>query len=215
MKGLALTLDGITKKLSDVLALAKAYCELLAYAEENELDDEFLDEYRRALLELLEALGLELDELDDGTQFDIVGNELLELLQEFEAEAFIPEGIKSRLRRILLQGSFNSLGDGVGQDGELDGSGIGPDGLPLGDGSLGDLLGNNVNSELFEAIDGNTYVLSVEDDPTSPAIAPRRFGAANTLEGVIVLKSPATFTTDPRIILDDIKVRLNTQLTIL
>jgi len=59
------------------------------------------------------------------------------------------------------------------------------------------------------------YILKVEDDPTSPEVAQRRYGVAQTLENVTVLKSPPTFTTKSKTILADIKVRLDTQLSIL
>jgi len=112
-------------------------------------------------------------------------------------------------------------GGGVGTGGGVNGGGFGtgPDGQPLGgEGNTG-TAGLPPNSELFTAVDGNVYLLKVEDDPTSPLIARRRSGAAaqwnNGDIGAVVLKSPLTFTTSSRVILDDIKIRLNTQLALL
>ena len=87
--------------------------------------------------------------------------------------------------------------------------------MPLGGAAGGGINIPDQNSELYEAIDGNIYILKVEDDPTSPEVALRRFGVAQTTEGVTVLKSPPTFTTKAKTILADIKVRLDTQLSIL
>ena len=109
---------------------------------------------------------------------------------------------------------FGGTGD-TASDGSA--TGLGPDGLPLGtDGDGSGNIPSNLNSEIFEGLDGNLYLLEVVEDPTSPEIAPRRFGVAKTNdEGVVVLKSPPTFALDARVILNDIKIRLNRQLTIL
>ena len=227
-------LDAVLARLQDVIALAETYCELLDALEDPDtdsgnLDEDFLREYNDLLYQLANALGLMLEGDDDGQQFDALGGDMLELIQEYELEEFIPEGIKSRLRRRRLPDNFNTRGGETSGTGLGDGLVLGPDGTPLngtggtggtgGAGGDGTGFGDNAtpedNSELFEAIDGETYRLTVKDDPLSPEIALRRIGTAETLEGVVVLTSPPTFTTDARIILADIKVRLNTQLAIL
>ena len=160
----------------------------------------------------LEAL---LDGTDDGSGFDNSSQEMLELIEDYAIEAFIPEGVKSRLRRRRIDDNFGATGgDGVNA-GDGTGLNLGPDGLPLGDANNQGINLPDQNSELYEAIDGIVYILKVEDDPTSPEVAQRRYGVAQTLENVTVLKSPPTFTTKSKTILADIKVRLDTQLSIL
>ena len=227
-------LDAVLSRLNDIIALAETYCELLAALEDEDqengaLDEDFLREYNDILYQLANALGLMLDGDDDGTEFDELSVGMLELIEEYELEAFIPDGIKSRLRKRRIPDNFSNTGGQNSGTSQGDGLQLGPDGLPLfgtgGTGGTGGVGGNGqgfgenatpeINSELFEAIDGQTYRLNIKDDPTSPEIALRRFGTAETLEGVVVLTSPPTFTVDARTILADIKVRLNTQLAIL
>ena len=176
---------------------------------------DLLDEYGGILFQMANALELMLDDQDDGSLFDDATQEMLELIEDYAIEEFIPEGIKSRLRRRRIDDSFGTLdGDNKNTD-QGDGLNLGPDGLPLGGVEATGIDIPNTNAELYEAIDGNIYILKVEDDPTSPEVALRIFGVAQTTEGVTVLKSPPTFTTKAKTILADIKVRLDTQLSIL
>lgn len=223
-------LSGVLDRLNDLMSFSESYCELVgAYADSLEngtdvggLNQDLLDEYGNIILEMANALELMLDGQDDGQGFDSATQEMLELIEDYAIEEFIPEGVKSRLRRRRIDDSFGTLnGDGKNA-GDGDGLNLGPDGLPLdglaGSGNALQLLDVNIpdqNSELYEAIDGNIYTLKVEDDPTSPEVAQRRFGVAQTSEGVTVLKSPPTFTTKTKTILADIKIRLDTQLSIL
>ena len=166
------------------------------------------------LLEMANSLELMLDGQDDGNLFDNSTQEMLELIEDYAIAEFIPEGVKSWLRRRRIDDSFGTLdGDNKNTD-QGDGLNLGPDGFPL-DGVASGIDIPDTNSELYEAIDGNIYILKVEDDPTSPEVALRRFGVAQTTEGVTVLKSPPTFTTKAKTILADIRVRLDTQLSIL
>lgn len=65
----------------------------------------------------------------------------------------------------------------------------------------------------YTAANGITYALEIEKDPKSPAIAPRRFGVARTLdEGVAVLKGQPSFSSDINVLLDEVKFRLDNQL---
>lgn len=216
-------LSGVLDRLNDLMAFSESYCELVgAYADSLEngidvggLNQDLLDEYGNIILEMANALELMLDGQDDGQGFDSATQEMLELIEDYAIEEFIPEGVKSRLRRRRIDDSFGTLNGDNKNAGDGDGLNLGPDGLPL-DGLAGS--GINIpdqNSELYEAIDGNIYILKVEDDPTSPEVALRRFGVAQTSEGVTVLKSPPTFTTKAKTILADIKIRLDTQLSIL
>lgn len=65
----------------------------------------------------------------------------------------------------------------------------------------------------YTAENGITYALEIEKDPTSPEIAPRRFGVARTLdEGVAVIKGQPSFSSDTDVLLDEVKFRLDNQL---
>ena len=65
----------------------------------------------------------------------------------------------------------------------------------------------------YTAENGITYALEIEKDPTSPDIAPRRFGVARTLdEGVAVIKGQPSFSSDTDVLLDEVKFRLDNQL---
>ncbi len=216
---LSLVLD----RLNDLMAFSASYCALVdAYADSLEngtevggLNQGLLDEYGGILLEMANALENYLDGVDDGSAFDNSTQELLEIFEDYELEEYIPEGVKSRLRRRRIDDGFGTNG---GDNADADGQGglnLGPDGLPLGDANNQGINLPDTDSELYEAIDGNVYILKVEDDPTSPEVAQRRFGVAQTLENVTILKTPPTFTTKSKTILADIKVRLDTQLSIL
>ena len=216
-------LSMVLDRLNDLMAFADSYCALVdAYADGLEngtdiggLNQDLLDEYGNILFEMANSLEALLDGTDDGSGFDNSSQEMLELIEDYAIEAFIPEGVKSRLRRRRVDDSFgNTGGDGVNA-GDGTGLNLGPDGLPLGDANNQGLNIPDQNSELYEAIDGIVYILKVEEDPTSPEVAQRRYGVAQTTEGVTVLKSPPTFTTKSKTILADIKVRLDTQLSIL
>ncbi len=213
----------VLQRTNDLLAFANSYCALVdAYADGLEngtdvggLNQDLLDEYGNILFQMANSLELMLDDQDDGSLYDDATQEMLELIEDYAIEEFIPEGIKSRLRRRRIDDSFGTLdGDNKNTD-QGDGLNLGPDGLPLGGAGATGIDIPDTNAELYEAIDGNIYILKVEDDPTSPEVALRRFGVAQTTEGVTVLKSPPTFTTKAKTILADIKVRLDTQLSIL
>ena len=221
---LGLVLD----RLNDLLAFADTFCELADIYNDNKLNagtgssanigginEDLLNEYGSILKEMADSLEQMLEGQDDGRLFDNATQEMLELIEDYEIGEFIPEGVKSRLRRRKIEDNFSTLnGDGANAE-NGDGLNLGPDGLPLDGGDGGSLNLPDQNSEIYEAIDGNIYILKVENDPTSPEIALRRYGVAQTREGVTVLKSPPTFTTKSKTILGDIKVRLDTQLSIL
>jgi len=216
-------LSMVLDRLNDLMAFATSFCEITdAFADSLEngtdvgaLDQDLLDEYGKILFEMANSLEALLDGTDDGSGFDNASQDMLELIEDYAIEAFIPEGIKSRLRRRRIDDNFGTTGgDGVNA-GDGTGLNLGPDGLPLGDANNQGINLPDQNSELYEAIDGIVYILKVEEDPTSPEVAQRRYGVAQTLENVTVLKSPPTFTTKSKTILADIKVRLDTQLSIL
>ncbi len=56
------------------------------------------------------------------------------------------------------------------------------------------------------------YELIIVDDPNSPKIAPRRYAIAKDRAGVIVLYGPSSFSSDTKVLLDEIKFRIDNQL---
>lgn len=217
------SLSLVLERLNDLMAFSSSYCALVdAYADNLEngteiggLSQDLLDEYGTILLEMANALENYLDGLDDGSAFDNSTQEMLDLFEDYALEEYIPEGVKSRLRRRRIDDGFGTTGGDNANENGIEGLNLGPDGLPLGDANNQGINLPDRDSELYEAIDGIVYILKVENDPTSPEVAQRRFGVAQTLDNVTILKTPPTFTTKSKTILADIKVRLDTQLSIL
>lgn len=56
------------------------------------------------------------------------------------------------------------------------------------------------------------YELAIQDDPNSPSIAPRRYAVAKDKVGIIVLYGPSSFSSDTKVLLDEIKFRIDNQL---
>lgn len=56
------------------------------------------------------------------------------------------------------------------------------------------------------------YTLEIVKDPNSPTIAPRRYAIAKDKAGVIVLYGPSSFSSDTKVLLDEIKFRIDNQL---
>ena len=59
---------------------------------------------------------------------------------------------------------------------------------------------------------GEVYELKIRLDPTSPEIAPRRFAVAIDKTGVEILKGPKSFSSSTKILIDEIKFRIDNQL---
>ena len=59
---------------------------------------------------------------------------------------------------------------------------------------------------------GEVYELKIKSDPTSPEIAPRRFAVAIDETGVEILKGPKSFSSSTKILLEEIKFRIDNQL---
>lgn len=56
------------------------------------------------------------------------------------------------------------------------------------------------------------YTLEIVQDPNSPAIAPKRYAIAKDKAGIVVLYGPSSFSSDTKILLDEIKFRIDNQL---
>ncbi len=59
---------------------------------------------------------------------------------------------------------------------------------------------------------GETYTIKVIEDPESPSIAKRRYAVVLNQEGVTVLRGPMSFSSSTRVLVDEIKFRINNQL---
>jgi len=59
---------------------------------------------------------------------------------------------------------------------------------------------------------GNNYTIKIVIDPSSPAIAPRRQAIVQDFRGITVLTGPASFASNPQILIEEIKFRIENQL---
>jgi hypothetical protein len=59
---------------------------------------------------------------------------------------------------------------------------------------------------------GNTYTIKIVTDPSSPAIAPRRQAIVQDFRGITVLTGPASFASNPQVLIEEIKFRIENQL---
>lgn len=64
----------------------------------------------------------------------------------------------------------------------------------------------------FRSINGKDYKLSVENDPNSPSIAPKRFAVAKDNIGVTVLRGPSSFASSTQVLIKELKFRIDNQL---
>jgi len=64
----------------------------------------------------------------------------------------------------------------------------------------------------YTAANGEVYELKIRVDPKSPKIAPRRFAVAIDKFGVEILKGPKSFSSSTKILVDELKFRLDNQL---
>tara|TARA_R100000278_G_scaffold109100_2_gene86029 strand:- start:201 stop:1238 length:1038 start_codon:yes stop_codon:yes gene_type:complete len=64
----------------------------------------------------------------------------------------------------------------------------------------------------YTAANGEVYELKIRLDKDSPSIAPRRFAVAIDKFGVEILKGPKSFSSDTKVLIDELKFRLDNQL---
>jgi len=74
-----------------------------------------------------------------------------------------------------------------------------------------DKIGTNPDF-YYTGANGEIYELKIKLDPDSPSIAPRRFAVAIDKTGVEVLKGPKSFSSSTKVLLDEIKFRIDNQL---
>jgi len=56
------------------------------------------------------------------------------------------------------------------------------------------------------------YKLAVIEDKNSPSIAPKRYAIAKDRIGAVILQGPSSFSSDTKVLLDEIKFRIDNQL---
>lgn len=75
-------------------------------------------------------------------------------------------------------------------------------------------LSSNLNPEEFtyRNAQGIDYTLEIVTETEIDSIAPRRYAIAKDKIGVVILRGPASFSSDTKILLDELKFRLDNQL---
>ena len=71
---------------------------------------------------------------------------------------------------------------------------------------------NELTDVSFRSSNGKDYELSIITDPNSPNIAPRRFAVAKDQRGIIVLKGSPSFASSTKVLIDELKYRIDNQL---
>ena len=56
------------------------------------------------------------------------------------------------------------------------------------------------------------YVITIQEDKNSPGFAKKRFAQVENANGVVLMKGPSSFSSSTRILIDEIKFRINNQL---
>ena len=62
-------------------------------------------------------------------------------------------------------------------------------------------------------LNGELLTISIITDPSSPSIAPRRYAEAKNANGGIVMTGPKSFSSDAKVLIDEIKFRIDNQLS--
>lgn len=69
-----------------------------------------------------------------------------------------------------------------------------------------------ISPVLYISPNGTPYTLQVILDPDSPQIAPRRQAIAKDTRGIVVLKGQPSFSSSIKVLLDELKLRIDNQL---
>ena len=78
---------------------------------------------------------------------------------------------------------------------------------------IGEGVAGSTDPEVsFRSTNGKDYKLSVQTDPNSPSIAPRRFAVAKDQIGVVVLRGPSSFASSTDVLIQELKFRIDNQL---
>ena len=71
---------------------------------------------------------------------------------------------------------------------------------------------DGISPVLYISSNGTPYTLQVILDPNSPQIAPRRQAIAKDTRGIVVLKGQPSFSSSIKVLLDELKLRIDNQL---
>ena len=69
--------------------------------------------------------------------------------------------------------------------------------------------GSDSDNNVFSYKD---YTIVIVEDPSSPNFAKRRFAQVENDKGVVLMRGPSSFSSSTRILIDEIKFRINNQL---
>ena len=70
----------------------------------------------------------------------------------------------------------------------------------------------NIPPTSYRSQNGRVYNIEVIQDENSPAIAPKRKAIAKDFRGIVVLRGEASFASDPQVLIDELKLRIDNQL---
>tara|TARA_B100000287_G_scaffold166967_1_gene157524 strand:- start:3661 stop:4479 length:819 start_codon:yes stop_codon:yes gene_type:complete len=76
----------------------------------------------------------------------------------------------------------------------------------------GAIVEPSLSTEEYLGANGKVYSLEIALDPNSPPVAPRRQAIAKDFRGIVILKGPFSFASDPQVLLDQLKFRIDNQL---
>lgn len=124
-----------------------------------------------------------IDENDSNSKFNQANQQLQDILNKIEFSN-LPQGTKDELRRSLSL--FQNLNTQT----------------------------QSTDSRFFHTgPTGIVYNLEILPDPESPSIAPRNFAIAREPGGAVVLKGPKSFSSSIDVLLNEIKFRIDNQLS--
>ncbi len=158
--------------------------------------------------ERLQALGI----IKDGKYiFSEIGPNLFDDL-DFTRDGDLYENNSANGTKNKQEIANNAENDLLGALQKLD-----KEGIDIGDifnafkGETEDQRLNNPDN-FYTAANGEVYELKIRLDKDSPSIAPRRFAVAIDKFGVEILKGPKSFSSDTKVLVDELKFRLDNQL---
>ena len=158
--------------------------------------------------ERLQALGI----IKDGRYiFSEIGPNLFDDL-DFTRDGDLYENNSANGTKNKQEIADNAENDLLGALQKLD-----KEGIDIGDifnafkGETEDQRLNNPDN-FYTAANGEVYELKIRLDKDSPSIAPRRFAVAIDKFGVEILKGPKSFSSDTKVLVDELKFRLDNQL---
>ena len=68
------------------------------------------------------------------------------------------------------------------------------------------------STEAYLGANGRAYTLEIVNDPNSPEVALRRQAIAKDVRGIVILRGPFSFASNPQVLLDQLKFRIDNQL---